>query len=55
MNSSNLKWVADEKTYGDILICNWVDIGFLLPEISGYRFSGKYWDQDQYPEKLLRK
>lgn len=53
MNSKSIKWVLDDKKYGDILICNWDDIGFLLPEISGYRFSGKYWNQTNYPEIVL--
>lgn len=53
MNSTHIKWVLDENTYGDILICNWNDIGFLLPEVSGYRFSNKYWDTTKYPENAL--
>lgn len=44
MNATGVKWVVDEKTFGDILICNWNDLGFVLPEISGARFSGKYWN-----------
>ncbi|HOC29869.1 MAG TPA: hypothetical protein PKH40_09320 [Treponemataceae bacterium] len=45
--------LVDSETYGDILVCNWGDIGFLLPEISGLRFTGKYWDPQAYPEKIL--
>lgn len=53
MNSTSIKWVLDENIYGDILICNWNDIGCLLPEISGCRFSSKYWDLNKYPEIAL--
>ncbi len=53
MNSSNIKGILDEKQFGEILICNWNDIGFLLPEISGFRFSSKYWDSNKYPEICL--
>jgi len=53
MNSNHIKWVLDENTYGNIHICNWNDIGFLLPEISGCRFSDKYWDTTKYPEITL--
>jgi len=52
-NSQNIKGILQEDQYADIHICNWNDIGILLPEISGLRFSGKYWDQDKYPEKTL--
>lgn len=50
MNSQNVKGILDQEVYGDLMICNWNDIGLLLPEISGYRFSGKYWDQSKFPE-----
>lgn len=53
MNSQNIKGILDNEIYGEIVICNWNDIGFLLPEISGYRFSGKYWDEQKYPENPL--
>jgi len=53
MNAMSVKWLLDEETYGDILVCNWGDIGFILPEISGYRFSSKYWNQQNYSEKTL--
>ena len=54
MNSNGVKWVLDESRYGDILVCNWGDIGNILPEISGFRFSSKYWDKDKYPAKYMQ-
>lgn len=53
LNSQNVKGLLNKEQYGDVLVCNWNDIGFILPEISGFRFSEKYWDQKKYPEKTL--
>lgn len=52
-NSSMIKGIITDDSLSNIVIFNWGDFGQLLPEISGLRFSKKYWDNWDEKAKYL--
>lgn len=43
-NSNEIKGLIWQKDYYNSIVLNWNNYGALLPEVSGLRFSSKYWD-----------
>lgn len=53
-NSNEIKNIVNNNEYSNTIVLNWNDYGSLLPEVSGLRFSSKYWDRWDKEAKLMK-